>query len=86
MPHESLGSVIRVLGLVLLIVLLVVKMSLPRTHVSPGDDLQQPAAVPSQVAPAGPQAAETAPDSDEPCHADEQCETVSWQCWCLPAQ
>jgi hypothetical protein len=84
MHHESLGSVVRVLGLVLFIILLVVKMSLPRTHISPGDDLQQP---PTSSRPAAaPQAAETAPDADEPCPADESCDRISWECCAVPAE
>jgi hypothetical protein len=85
MHHESRRSVVRVLGLVLFIILLVVKMSLPRTHVSSGDDLRQPPAA-SRPAPAARQAAETAPDSDEPCPAGESCDTVSWECCAAQAE
>jgi hypothetical protein len=80
MHRESLGPVVRVLALVLLIILLVVKMSLPRTHISSGEQFQRPQATSSQVAPATPEAAETLPDSEDQCPAEEQCDTVSWEC------
>jgi hypothetical protein len=75
-----------VLGLVLFIILLIVKMSLPRTHVSPGDELQRPQASPPQVAPISPQAVETLPESEDQGAAEEQCETASWECCSAQAE
>jgi hypothetical protein len=83
MHHESLGSVVRVLALVLFILLLVVKMSLPRTHISRGDDIQQP---PARLAPPTRQAVETAPDSDEPGPTDEPGAAASWECCSVAAE
>jgi hypothetical protein len=93
MHRESLGPVIRVLGLVLLITWLIVKISLPRTHVSPGDQILPPdVAAPHHLAEPflstteTPSTATTPPDRKEPVSREEQCDAADWECFFLPMQ